>query len=269
MRILSAFVVLFALFLFLPFSCRAQQLNFSGNESFQITTVDKVSSGSLISLNEQGYFLSATEYDPQFVGVINFNPDVYFGQDTENQKDTYPLTVSGKVPVLVSNINGALEIGDNITTSKTAGIGQKASEDGFVIGRSLEKQDFADGSPQLVLVQLDPHIHSKVLVFDSKVGSSGLKRIMAVFYNFLKTGGASAQNEPSKAFRYILSVIVVVISLLFGFLLFGRVALRGLEAMGRNPLAAKMITTGILINSVLTIVVALCGLVLAYIIVTY
>jgi len=46
-------------------------------------------------------------------------------------------------------------------------------------------------------------------------------------------------------------------------------AMHGLEAMGRNPLASKMITTGILINSVLTIVVALCGLILAYIIITY
>jgi len=50
--------------------------------------------------------------------------------------------------------------------------------------------------------------------------------------------------------------------------LFGRIAIRGLEALGRNPLARNSILTGILINSSLTIAVVFGGLFLAYIIVT-
>lgn len=52
------------------------------------------------------------------------------------------------------------------------------------------------------------------------------------------------------------------------FILFGRIALRGLEALGRNPLARSSILTGILINSSLTVVIIFGGLFLAYIIIT-
>jgi len=245
---------------------------FSGNESFEIRLEDKnisPSDGSLVSLSEKGYALSSIPYDPNFAGVINRNPDIVYKQEINLPENKLPLSFRGSVYTLVSNKNGNLKIGDLVTTTENQGVGQKATEDGFVIGRSLEDVVFTNSNPSLVLVMLDPHIHSKVLVFDSKVGSSGIKRIMAVFYNFLKTGGGAAENEPSKVFRYILAIIVVVMSLGAGFLLFGRVAIKGLDAIGRNPLAGKLITTGILINSVLTVIVALSGLVLAYLIISY
>jgi len=124
------------------------------------------------------------------------------------------------------------------------------------------------GTPKLISVVIDFQGNKDLSIFELKQSEKFIDKLETSFVQFLNIGTQSATAEPSKAIRYILAILVVVLCMVFGFLLFGRIALRGLEALGRNPLARSSILTGILINSSLTIAVIFGGLFLAYIIVT-
>ena len=59
---------------------------------------------------------------------------------------------------------------------------------------------------------------------------------------------------------------MVVASFVFGILHFGKMAKSGVEALGRNPLAAKTIQFGILLNVLIAIVIMALGLGIAYLV---
>ena len=102
---------------------------------------------------------STTPYAKEVLGVISEKPGLLmrgYGLDEIDNidEDTIrPLALSGRVPVKVSLSNGDIKIGDPITTSNISGVGMKATEAGYVIGRALE--DYSSASPDgkiLVLV---------------------------------------------------------------------------------------------------------------------
>jgi len=55
---------------------------------------------------------------------------------------------------------------------------------------------------------------------------------------------------------------------LLGFVAFGRVAGRGVEALGRNPLAARVIQLGIFLNVFITVAIIAAGILVAILILT-
>jgi len=61
----------------------------------------------------------------------------------------------------------------------------------------------------------------------------------------------------------VVAAFIVIISFIFGFLSFSRVAARGVEALGRNPMAKKTIQLGILLNVIITLGIIVAGLLLA------
>ena len=63
--------------------------------------------------------------------------------------------------------------------------------------------------------------------------------------------------------KYLLGAIVLIISLLFSFLYFGKLSMKGVEALGRNPLASRRIQAGIILNVIMAISICLIGLVTA------
>jgi hypothetical protein len=50
-----------------------------------------------------------------------------------------------------------------------------------------------------------------------------------------------ANEQPPVFFKYIIAGFVVIGSVMLGFYFFGQVASRGIDALGRNPLAGKMV----------------------------
>ncbi|PJA47024.1 hypothetical protein CO173_00415 [Candidatus Uhrbacteria bacterium CG_4_9_14_3_um_filter_41_35] len=51
---------------------------------------------------------------------------------------SYPVALAGRVPTRVNTENGAIAVGDLITTSSTAGAGMKSTMPGAVVGRALQ-----------------------------------------------------------------------------------------------------------------------------------
>jgi hypothetical protein len=75
-----------------------------------------------------------TPYQKNTLGIVATSPGIVLGSVQDN---AYPVALSGRVPVLVTNENGPLYVGDRITTSSRPGYATKAIQAGKVIGQLL------------------------------------------------------------------------------------------------------------------------------------
>ena len=247
--VFSAFTVL----IFFSASTSAQET--SSGVAISIPIADKdAKDGNIISSSVTGYVLTSMPYDPSIYGVITEDPSVFI----ENVKlsDTKPVITSGKAYVTVSTINGAIQPNDFVTSSEIPGVGQKSTIDGFILGTALESYSEVDPNKTgKILVLLNPRFNS------SFIGFRGSNLIQ-----ILRDAGRVYNLSPLSSLRYLLAAIVTLLSFFLGFIYFGRVAKSGVEAMGRNPLAGRMIQIGIVFNLLLTLGIMGVGIGIAYLI---
>jgi F0F1-type ATP synthase membrane subunit c/vacuolar-type H+-ATPase subunit K len=211
-----------------------------------------VQNGDIICSEEGGLILCDEDYQPSIYGVITSNPSLAF----ESPDFDGPLAVtSGDAVVRVSTINGAIAVGDLITTSKTPGVGQKATVNGFALGLAMEAFDSA--SPDdvgQILVSINIHPTSSFVGSRSNLVSN------------IRQALSAPVVAPLDSFRYLLAFVVALISFALGFVYFGRVVRSGVEAIGRNPLAARSIQLTVFVNIIITIVIVLTGLAISLLI---
>ncbi len=211
-----------------------------------------VRDGDIISSSNQGFILSKNAYDPYLVGVISQNPAISVQLDGYDSAKKYPVISNGTVLVNVSLVNGDIKKGDPITSSDKAGVGMKSTKSGYILGTALEDVTSADKEAvHKVPVALNIHyVTAQVGVKTSLLDVLHLSRL-------------ATYEEPLTVFKYFIALILIIVSFIFGFASFGRVAAKGIEALGRNPLASKMIEVGIVINVLITIAIIVSGLGLA------
>lgn len=191
------------------------------------------------------------EYDSNMLGVIVENPSISF----TNSLEGVPLVSLGNVYTNVTGANGSIKKGDFVTSSNVAGVAQLAKKSGYVLGVALE--DYLQTDPgQVGKILVSVNIRPAVL---SEGAGSNLMEL-------IKDGVSGAFESPLSALRYVIAGILVVVSFVFGILHFGKMAKSGVEAIGRNPLAAKTIQFGILINVLIAIVIMAVGLGIAYLV---
>src|SRR3989344_4667108 len=175
-------------------------------------------------------------------------------EDTELKNSTLVLT-TGIATVRVNTIGGNIEEGDFISSSETPGVGQKARKNGYVLGIAMQGYS-ADNPGDIGNIQVTLNIHP----------ASGLTGPGSNLLQFIRRGLAVPLFEPLESLRYILTVLMVLISFTLGMIYFGRSSRAGIEAVGRNPLAKRVIQLTVFMNIVLTIVIVLVGLAIAYLI---
>lgn len=218
-----------------------------------ILVVDKnVKDGSIVSSaeDEKGAKLTDVAYDPQVVGIVSRDAAILIETGTSG----VPIISSGSVYVLVSAKNGAIKKGDLITSSTIPGVAIKADKDGYVIGTALEN---ADPDPNRVdKIAADINLH----YFNSKPVFPG------TLTDILKIVLLPTRDGPTAIFKYIIAALVLIASIVLGFMSFGRTAAKGVEALGRNPAAGRIIHLGIIFNVAIVIVIILAGLTVAFLI---
>ena len=230
----------------------ADAINSVGIANFIPIKSQKIQDGDIIVASNQGYFVSSIPYDPQVIGVVTSNPAVALR--TNSQKGGTPVVNMGVAQTRVTGTNGDIKKGDTITTSAVSGAGMKATKSGYIIGESLEDVTFANPNEvKMVSMTLNPHF--------LQLGSAFRSSLFDIFA--LST--LAAYDEPLKVFKYLISGIVIIASFAFGFIIFSRVISTGIEALGRNPLAGRMIQLSILFNVILVIIIIVSGLGLVYI----
>jgi hypothetical protein len=96
--------------------------------------------GDLVALDSSGNLsiLKTTQtYQPNLFGAISTKPAVRMGAETIG----YDVALVGRVPLKVSGENGAIEVGDPLTSSASAGCAMKATEAGMIVGYALDSFD--------------------------------------------------------------------------------------------------------------------------------
>lgn len=217
-----------------------------------VKILDKnVKPGSIVSTSDKGYALSSKNYDSRIYGVTTQTPGVAI----ENIPATGSAYVvyKGQTKVLVTTANGAIAKNDIITSSSAPGIGMKADVNGFVLGTAME--DYNGKGTGTILVSVAPHFND-----------SFTKGVTRNIFEILRNARNSAALSPLEALRYLVAALVALLSFVLGFVYFGRVAQRGVEAIGRNPLAGRFIETSVIINVLLTALIIIVGLGVAYLI---
>lgn len=247
-------ILLGSLLIFLPHTALAQTptpAQFSGTGTNVLLSDKNTPDGSIISATDKGYVLSRKEYDSGIYGVISKTPGVAFEDSSEGTSRF--VIYSGQSLVLVSTANGNIKINDQITSSTTPGVGVKATTNGYVLGTALE--NYAEKTNGRILINVAPHFN----------GSAGTT-VRNNLFDVLKNARDSAYLSPIEALRYVIAAIIALISFVLGFMYFGRVAQRGVEAVGRNPLAGKFIEFSVILNILLTVLIIMVGLGIAYLI---
>lgn len=212
-----------------------------------------VKDGSVISSANAGAKLSDIPYDPQVMGVVSQDAGILFA--SENVQNGVPVISVGKLYVLVSARDGEIKKGDLITTSTIPGVAVKAQKDGYVLGMALE--DFKSANPQQaekIAVELNLHY------FNAK------PTLLGSLTDILKFALLPTKDSPTPIFKYIVAALVVIASFVLGFMTFGRTAAKGVEALGRNPAASKIIHFGIVLNISIVVIIILAGLTVAFLI---
>lgn len=246
---LALFVVVF-LTLVMPVVVFAQAPAALGGVAVNVEIKDRdVVPGDIISVTKDGLVRSAAAYDSLMYGVVSAAPILSVEPKTDTSKS---VISTGETDVRVSAKNGAIEIGDLITSSPDAGVGQKATESGYVLGKALKAyNDSSVGSIPVAVSISFAAITAKEDIGPAAAAGSFLQRL------------AEAISNPDKFgiyLRYLVAGLVGLISVVGGIFAFVRFMNTGLEAIGRNPLAKRTIVGGMILSGVVVLVLAASGL---------
>ena len=269
-KLLLLFFVLYTLY-FILYTPSLAQLEIA--ETFDMP--EGAADGDIISYTEEGVILSAREYDDKTFGVIETSPLVaYRRQDNTGM----PVLRNGSAEVSVTTINGPIRTGDFITSSSLPGKGQKALTSGYIVGVAL--QDFTEEDGEAVDFtapgegQQSRSVRIGKINVAIKIEYAELNTARNANRLFDVLNGALFRNvqDPEKfvnLIRYIAAGLAVLISFLIGFFTLARTIPKGIEALGRNPLARTTIQFGIILNIIFTVGIALVGIVAAIILLRF
>lgn len=248
-----------ALFLTVVTPVSAQQLGLA--EYIQIKTPN-LSTGTIIVHHNGQYSLSNEPYSKDLLGVITLKPAIEFSPSSTNEF-SYPLVKNGVVEVQINGQGGPIQVGDLITSSSTPGVGMKAAQSGFVLGVA-QKEFIPNSADEISTI---PVFLDMRFAFSDDAPES--KRIVSRLMSIVSLNTVSFVEEPVKSLRYTSAAIAILFSLFISLFTFGRIAYKGIEAIGRNPLAKNTIILGIVINTGLALTLIVAGISVAYIIVTW
>ena len=212
----------------------------------------KVKDGDIISSTNEGFILTKVAYDTAMYGVVSKNPAIALENNVDENK-TYVIS-SGQALVRVSAKAAPIKKNDLITSSNTSGVGEKATRNGYVLGNTLENYSNTKDTGT-IMVNINPHF-----------SNASTPNLRTNLLTSLREAGSAPFLSPLEALRYLAAAIVAILSFVIGFTYFGRVAAKGVEAVGRNPLAGRLIEFSVVLNILLTAVIVGVGLMIAYLI---
>lgn len=241
------FVLSILLFLsVIPFKVFAQEAPTLGGVAVNVQINEEVRDGDIVAVSKDGFKKATKEYDPGTFGVVVVAPIIAVEEKKENTKG---VITNGEVQVRVSNKNGEIKAGDFIATSETAGVGVKATNAGYILGKALA--DFS-GDEGLIPVAVD-------IGYFANGGGSGAASAIGKLVDAL-----SSPDKFPTIMRYVFGGALGVVTLLLAAYAFVRFMSTGIEAIGRNPLARSTIVGGMVLSGVVLSAVSIAGIVAAF-----
>ncbi|MEN8253659.1 MAG: hypothetical protein ABFQ62_04780 [Patescibacteria group bacterium] len=255
-KILVVFAIVFSLYFSLNtrvFSQTADDLYSLGIAENITVAGDNLEGGMIVTYVDGQYALATEEFDPYTFGVISNTPAVEFIYE-DIERETVPVVTKGSTPVKVTAQNGAISIGDRITTSTNPGVAMLANKSGLTLGVSQE--DFNPENPEEIgeiIVTLD-------IKFTLSRSLTEKQQVNNKLLDVVNLSTIAALEEPQEVLKYVLAAFILVGSVAFSFLVFGRSAQNSILALGRNPLASKAISLGMVLNIAMSLFIIISGI---------
>jgi hypothetical protein len=103
-------------------------------------SADALEPGDVVVFGEsdESVARSAESSDLGLAGIVSTRPGFLAG---ENADGHYPIALAGRVPTKVTDENGAIAVGDPLTSSSRGGYAMKATRPGPIVGYALEPFD--------------------------------------------------------------------------------------------------------------------------------
>lgn len=235
---------------------------------YDVTDTNAVEGDILISTQDQGLKLATTPYDIRLFGILQNQPLMVFRR--LDNKGT-PVARNGTAQVNVTTLGGPIKPGDYITSSEIPGKGQKTTDSGYIVGIALtsfeekdgQKIDFTSPTDQRVYSVSSGKVAIALKIEFAEISSARTASRALDYFSIALFKNVQDPNKFVQVLRYIAAALTVLISLGVGFLTFSRSIPKGIEAIGRNPLAEKAILFSIVLNIIFTILTASVGIVVA------
>lgn len=220
-----------------------------------LPVVDKAAvNGDILTVSSKGLIRATVPYDANLFGIVQNQALLIYKGFDDNGK---AIARTGLASVNVTDAGGKIYPGDFITSSAIPGKGMKATEAGYVIGQAL---DGLEGSSGQITVAL------RIEYNDEGTGIISIAKILGPLGTvFLQN--AQQPRQFTEIIKYVAATVAFLGAILLGFITFTRSLTKAVEAIGRNPLARTTIHSSIVLNVILTISLALIGVLAAFIII--
>lgn len=243
--------------------------------------VDTVQDGDIISFDPETstYRKAMVENDQHMFGVVVVSPTLFLSQG--QRASGTPIARSGEALVNVSDLGGAIHVGDLITSSVIPGVGQKLDiyKQGYVLGMALASLSTStqrttasvDGKTVViggipVALRISSYTPSPEVVAQSIAkgeGNSGA----GLQEGQIAVEKGDAVFTVDRITRYILAAFIAMLVLYIAFRSFRGYMTQSIISVGRNPLAKASILSMVFLNSVLIIIVSVIALVIGAVII--
>lgn len=231
---------------------------------------ENVENGDILISSEGGDLVRATEsYSTRLFGVVQAEPVILF-KSADASASGRPVTHSGIAEVSVTTLGGPIKQGDYVTSSEIAGKGKLGDRSGYVIGIAMV--DFPqEGSTTQKFTFEDKEYEAGKLPVSLKIEYAEITTARTPGRLLEYVGAALFRNirNPEKfaqTMRYFAAGGVVLLAFGVGFSTFSKGITKGIEAIGRNPLAKGVIYGSIMLNILFTVLTTAVGVGAAYLI---
>ncbi|TAL14768.1 hypothetical protein EPN95_01830 [Patescibacteria group bacterium] len=235
------------------------------------STTDKLSIGSLVSLkdgtSDQVVATSSSNVN-SLIGVV-INSDSSLLSVSNGSSDQVQVATNGVASVLVSDINGPVVKGDQITASPIKGVGMKATNNAKVVGiaqdspaNSNSNQTYTDdqGKKQKVTLGEVP-IVVNVTYFYAQPDKTLIPTAIQNLANAL--AGKTVNSLPIIISGVIFIVtVIIVISIIYSMIR------SSIISVGRNPMAQSAVYRDVIQLSALVLGILAVAVIAIYVILT-
>lgn len=218
-------------------------------------TDEDMTVGSLVALGADGGIVPASVDSSNYMGVV-----------TAQGEDAVEVATSGVVPVLVSDRQGEVKVGDRIGLSDIAGVAAK----------------WLGGNSSVGIAKTDPKNWHEIDVA-SEDGTSQKIRVASVGTQLIKDEGSSQSGnpfmgalqrtadglagKPVATWRVIAALLIGLGGVVLSFTLLFASSRQSFFSLGRNPLASGAIMGGLWRVAVVSVIIIGASLATAYLIV--
>ena len=241
--------------------------------SQQFLTSDNLSLGALVSLKDnstEDVEAASTSNTNNLIGVVITSGSSPITLST-NQANQVQVATSGVVPVLVSNINGSISVGDQITASPIVGVGMKATSNTKVVGiaqgdlsssGNSQQQSYTDkaGQKHTVILGQVPVLVNVAYYFkqpDKTLIPSALQNL-----------ANTVAGKPVNTLPIIISAVIFIVTLVVVMTLIYTLIHGSIISVGRNPMAQAAVYRNMIQLSGLVVLILGVGVAAMYLVLT-